>query len=148
VKRILEKHGLTAREFQTNRGEPLRNKLFETHAAKSRILSTLEQNMAQIESLSNDLTQLETGFSKSVWRMQAAMRYQLENKLPKKLQAALLRADSDLQNQLLRLEKHLLPSGTPQERHNSFLEYLLKFGSVVLDRVFTLEPSKTSELEI
>lgn len=104
--------------------------------------------MAQIESLSNDLTQLETGFSKSVWRMQAAMRYQLENKLPKKLQAALLRADTDLQNQLLRLEKHLLPSGTPQERHNSFLEYLLKFGSVALDRVFTLEPSQVQDVDI
>ncbi len=148
IKRILEKHNLTAREFQQNRGEPLRNQLFETHRAKTRILSTLEQNMAQIESLSNDLTQLETGFSKSVWRMQAAMRYQLENKLPKKLQAALLRADTDLQSQLIRLEKHLLPSGIPQERHNSFLEYILKFGTVALDKVFTLEPSKASELEI
>ena len=104
--------------------------------------------MQQIESLSNDLIQLETGFSKSLWRMQAAMRYQLENKLPKKLQAALLRADTDLQSQLIRLEKHLLPSGTPQERHNSFLEYLLKFGSVALEKVFSLEPSRTQDLEI
>jgi bacillithiol synthase len=148
VKRILEKHHLTAREFQQGRGEQLRLQLFETHQAKTRILSTLEQNMQQIESLSNDLTQLETGFSKSVWRMQAAMRYQLEHKLPKKLQAALLRTDTDLQSQLLRLEKHLLPSGMPQERHNSFLEYILKFGSVALERVLTLEPSGVFELEI
>ncbi len=148
VRRILEKHKLSAREFQQNRGEPLRNQLFETHAAKSRILSTLEQNMQQIESLSSDLTQLEAGFSKSVWRMQAAMRYQLENKLPKKLGAALVRADTDLQSQLLRLEKHLLPSGIPQERHNGFLEYLLKFGTVALDKVFTLEPSTAQEINI
>jgi bacillithiol synthase len=148
IKRILEKHNLTAREFQQDRGEQLRHQLFETHQAKARILTTLEQNMQQIESLSNDLTQLETGFSKSVWRMQAVMRYQLEHKLPKKLQAALLRTDTDLQNQLLRLEKHLLPSGVPQERHNSFLEYLLKFGTVALDKVFSLEPSQAQDLEI
>ncbi len=148
VKRILEKYNLAARAFQQNRGESIRAKLFETHQAKARIAATLEQNMAHIESLSSDLVQLEAGFSKSVWRMQAAMRYQLENKLPKKLQAALLRADSDLQNHLTRLEKHLLPHGTPQERHNSFLEYLLKFGSVALERVFTLEPSQAQDLEI
>jgi bacillithiol synthase len=148
IKRILEKHGLTARDFQLGGSEQLKNKLFETHAAKNRIETTLSSVMQKVEALSSDLVQLEAGFSKSVYRSQAAIRYQLENKLPHKLSAALARADTDLQNQLLRLEKHLLPSGTPQERHNSFLEYIFKFGFVALDRVFSLEPSKTQDLEI
>ncbi len=148
VKRILEKYGLTARAFQQDRGEQLRNQLFETHAAKTRISDTLLSLTLQINELSTDLVNFESGFAKSVERSKAAIAYQLEHKLPKKLQAALLRADTDLQSQLLRLEKHLLPDGIPQERHNSFLEYLLKFGFVALDKVFSLEPSQTQDLEI
>ncbi len=148
VKRILEKYGFTAKAFQGGAGETLKNTLFETHQAKERIANTLEQVMQQIEGLSADLVHLEPGFSKSVWRAQGAIRYQLENKLPRKLTAALTRADIDLQNHLTRLEKHLLPNGIPQERHNSFLEYLLKFGFVALEKVLTLESGGVFEVEI
>lgn len=148
IKRLLVKYDLTAAAFQRNGAETLKNKLFETHAAKARIAATLEQTMQEIQALGSDLTKLESGFSKNVWRMQAAMRFQLENKLPRKLSAALARADTDLQSSLLRLEKHLLPHGKPQERHNSFLEYLLKFGTVALQRVLALEPSGVFEVEI
>jgi bacillithiol synthase len=94
------------------------------------------------------LVQFEAGFSKSVQRSEAAIRFQLENQLPRKLASALARADSDLQQHLTRLEKHLLPNGVTQERQNSFLEFLLKFGDVAIKRLLTLEPGQKHEVEI
>jgi bacillithiol synthase len=148
IKRILDKHGLSAWDFMAGGGTKLQAQLFETHAAKQRLEATLDSIMEQYKSLSEDLVQLEPGFAKNVWRSQAAVRFQLENKLPRKLSAALARADSDLQQHLTRLHKHLLPNSVPQERQNSFLQFLFKFGDVALKRLLTLEPGQKHEVEI
>jgi bacillithiol synthase len=148
IKRMLEKHQLSAWEFMSGGGKKLQAQIFETHAAKKRLENGFKNIMAEFETLSQDLVHLEAGFAKNVYRSQAAMRFQLENKLPRKLASALARADSDLQQHLTRLEKHLLPNGVPQERQNSFLEFLLKFGDVVLRRLMTLEPGQKHEVEI
>jgi bacillithiol synthase len=148
VKRMLEKHELSAWEFMAGGSKKLQAQLFESHAAKARIEQTLQNMIEQMQNLSSDLVQFEAGFAKNVWRSQAAIRFQLENKLPRKLQNALTRADTDLRQHLERLEKHLLPDGVPQERQNSFIEYLLKFGEVALKRLLTLEPSQRHEVEI
>jgi bacillithiol synthase len=148
VKRMLEKHQLNAWEFMAGGGKKLQAQLFETHTAKNRIEQTLNAIMLEVESLSSDLVQFEAGFSKSVQRSEAAIRFQLENQLPRKLASALARADSDLQQHITRLEKHLLPNGVTQERQNSFLEFLLKFGDVAIKRLLTLEPGQKHEVEI
>ncbi|MFN3265956.1 MAG: bacillithiol biosynthesis cysteine-adding enzyme BshC [Deinococcales bacterium] len=148
IKRILQKYSLSAYGFIAGDGKKLEAQLFETHAAKERIEETLQNMMQQMRRLSSDLVLLEPGFTKNVERARRAVCFQLEHKLPHKLGAALARADKDLQQHLERLNKHLLPQGTPQERHNSFLEYMLKFGDVPLKRLFQLEPSQRHELEL
>lgn len=148
VARILAKHNLSAFGFIAGDGKKLQAQLFETHAAKKRIQETLHKMMAQMEALSSDLVLLEQGFSKNVERTQSAVHFQLGEKLPRKLSAALARADGDLGQHLLRLGKHLLPDGVPQERQNSFLEFVLKFGDLPIKRLLQLEPSCKHEVEI
>jgi bacillithiol synthase len=148
IKRILEKYGLTVQEFRRTGRAELERRLLEQSGAATTVRTELEAMMQSFERMESALLTLEPGFSKNVWRAKAAVRFHVENKLPRKLGAALARADGDAEQQFVRLEKHLMPLGKPQERVNSFLEYLMKFGPVALERVLQLEPSGEQIVEI
>jgi bacillithiol synthase len=148
IKRILGKYNLTVPEFRRTGRAELERRLLEQSGAAATVRTEFETMMQSFERMESALLALEPGFSKNVWRAKAAVRFQLENKLPRKLGAALARADGDAERQFARLEQHLMPLGKPQERVNSFLEYLMKFGPVALERVLQLEPAGEQLVEI
>jgi bacillithiol synthase len=148
IQRILAKYGLSAAEYQKSGTEVLKQKLFAQTSANSSIQSEMANIMASFERMEAELLAFEPGFAKNVWRSKATVRFQIENNLPRKLAAAYARADTDVQNQFLRLEKHLLPNHEPQERYISFLSHLIKFGPVLLERLFKLSARGTHWLEV
>ncbi len=148
IKRILEKYGLSAAEYQKSGTEFLKQKLFAQTKANSSLQSEMANIMAAFERMEAELLAFEPGFAKNIWRSKATVRFQIENNLPRKLAAAYVRADTDLQNQFLRLEKHLLPNHEPQERYVSFLSHLIKFGPVLLERILKLESRGAHWLEV
>ena len=148
VKRMLAKYGLSAAEFQKNGIELLTQKLFEQTSASQNIQSELANIMQAFERMEHELLAFEAGFAKNVWRTKSKVRFQVENRLTSKLAAAYVRANTDTKNQLIRLERHLMPDGEPQERRISFLSHLIKFGPVLLDRIFKLNPRGTHWLEV
>ena len=148
VKRMLEKYGLSAAEYQKNGVELLTQKLFEQTSANQNIQSAMENIMQAFERMEHELLAFEPGFAKNVWRAKASLRFQVENRLTGKLAAAYARASTDTQNQLIRLERHLMPDGEPQERHVSFLSHLIKFGPVLLERLFKLGARGAHWLEV
>ncbi len=148
IKRILEKYDLTVPEFRRTGRIELERRLLEQSGAATTVRTELNTMMQSFERMESALLTLEPGFSNNVGRAKAAVRFQLEHKLPRKLGAALARADGDAERQFVRLEKHLMPHGRPQERVNSFLEYLMKFGPVALERALQLETSGEQVLEI
>ena len=148
VKRMLEKYGLSAAEYQKNGVELLTQKLFEQTSANQNIQTEMENIMQAFERMEHELLAFEPGFAKNVWRAKASLRFQVENRLTGKLAAAYARASTDTQNQLIRLERHLMPDGEPQERHVSFLSHLIKFGPVLLERLFKLGTHGAHWLEV
>ncbi len=148
ITRILAKYGLSAAEYQKNGTEVLKRKLFAQTSANSSIQTEMANIMASFERMEAELLAFEPGFARNVWRSKATVRFQLENNLPRKLAAAYARADTDVQNQFLRLEKHLLPNQQPQERYISFLSHLIKFGPIVLERILKLEARGAHWLEV
>jgi bacillithiol synthase len=148
VKRILEKYGLSAAQFQKGGAGLFGKKLFEQTGANQNIQTEMANIMAAFERLEHELLAFEPGFAKNVWRAKSTVRFQVENVLTRKLAAAYARADTDVQHQLLRLERHLMPEGEPQERKISFLSHLIKFGPVLLERIFKLDPKESHWLEV
>lgn len=148
VKRILAKYGLSAAEYQKTGTEVLKQKLFAQTKANSSIQIEMANIMASFERMEAELLAFEPGFARNVWRSKATVRFQIENNLPRKLAAAYARADTDVQHQFLRLEKHLLPNGEPQERYISFLSHLIKFGPILLERILKLSARGAHWLEV
>jgi bacillithiol synthase len=148
ITRILAKYGLSAAEYQKSGTEVLKQKLFAQTSANSSIQSEMANIMASFERMETELLAFEPGFARNVWRSKATVRFQIENNLPRKLAAAYARADTDVQHQFLRLEKHLLPNHEPQERYISFLSHLIKFGPVLFERILKLSARGTHWLEV
>jgi bacillithiol synthase len=148
VKRILEKYGLNAAEYQKSGAGLLTGKLFEQTSANTSIQTEMTNIMAAFERMEAELLAFEPGFAKNVWRAKATVRFQIENSLTRKLAAAYARADTDVQNQFSRLAKHLMPNNEPQERYVSFLSHLIKFGPVLLERLFKLDARGAHWLEV
>jgi bacillithiol synthase len=147
IKRILEKYGLSAAEYQKSGSEVLKQKLFAQTSANTSIQNEMANIMASFERMEAELLAFEPGFARNVWRSKRTVRFQIENSLTRKLAAAYARADTDVQNQLSRLEKHLIPNNEPQERYISFLSHLVKFGPVLLERLLKLEARGAHWLE-
>ncbi len=148
IKRILAKYSLSAAEYQKNGTEVLKQKLFAQTSANMSIQTEMANIMASFERMEAELLAFEPAFAKNVWRSKATVRFQIENNLPRKLAAAYARVDTDVQNQFLRLEKHLMPNQQPQERYISFLSHLVKFGPVLLERILKLSARGAHWLEV
>lgn len=148
VKRILERYGLTARDYQLQRSEARERVLLErsNHADRfARALQVLEDETAEllvaVEGI--DPTLLE------------AVRKQREyfragfGKLQTRAAAALETRDDITSSQFNRLEAQLFPGGTAQERLLSPWSFMLKFGvTPVMKLLLDLPAGGTHLIEI
>jgi bacillithiol synthase len=147
VTRILEKYDLSAEAFVKSGRTALEMKLFAQSTAANAFRRTLDDLETSFATLLTNLQPFEDGLGKATKRSEDSFRFQLE-RLERKLGAALLRAENTTTGQFTRLQRHLLPNGAPQERTVSFLEFVMKFGDVPLQRLFKLEPRGTHWLEL
>jgi bacillithiol synthase len=147
VTRILTKYDLSAAEYLSGGRTALETKLLAQSDAANAFRTALENLESNVAVLRSNLEPFEDGLGKALKRSEDSLRFQLE-RLQHKLAASLVRAEDTTTGQFTRLEKHLLPNGSPQERVVSFLEFAMKFGSVPLERMLTLEPSGTQFLEL
>lgn len=147
VTRILGKYGLSAADFVARGRAALEAKQLEHSAAGAAFDRATQELEATFAELHAHLEPFEAGLEKAVARSESSFGFNLE-RLKRKLGAALLKAEDTTGTQFQRLEQHLLPNGTPQERVNSFLEFQMKFGRVPLERMMALEPTGKHWLEI
>jgi bacillithiol synthase len=147
VERILKKYDLTAPEFVTRGRAALEERLLAGTTAAAAFRDALQQLKAGFSELHANLEPFEKGLGKALNRSESSVKFNLE-RLQRKLGASLLRAEDTATGQFTRLEAHLLPGGTPQERTVSFLEFQMKFGRVPLERFLKLHPTSTHWLEL
>lgn len=141
VKRILEKYQLRASELMQD---------FET--VKERLLLELNNHadvfnssLSEIDKLTNDLIKHIREIDPTLERTVNVSRGYFETnitRLKQKSAKAIAKQDDITTSQLKRLETHLLPLGTPQERLISPFSFFLKFG---MNNVITAMMSLPSE---
>lgn len=148
VRRILARYGLSAADYQEQRQAARETVLLQRAGHAERFAEALER----IESEGAELFTAVAGIDPTLKAVVSRQQEQLTSGL-KRLQsrtaAALGAADSVTSRQFDRLETHLFPCGTPQERFLSPWSFFLKFGTTpVLKLLLGLPPSGVHHPEI
>jgi bacillithiol synthase len=145
--RILHKYQLTAARFQANPRASLERVLLE----RSGQAQVFRQHLSQLEATFNDLLaqtpQLDPTLQGAIQKAKQHQQNTLE-RLEQNLSRSLFRAETDLENQMKRLEHFLLPLGIPQERQLNFFSLMMKHGTVPLERLLSQKAGAKLELEL
>ncbi len=148
VARILDKFGLSASGLQRDFGRVRGEKLLELHGHKLAFDNRLRALKNLTQSLKTDVSGIDPTLERTVERAAAAFG-DLFEKLETKSAAALADRDDVYARQFGRLEAHLLPNGTPQERLISPFSFFLKFGvRTTMDLLLTLPAEGALELRV
>lgn len=127
VARILEKFGVSAAEVQRNFGGVRDRVLLELHGHKLAFDNRLKALKNLSGSLRAHVSEIDPTLANTVTRAEADLR-EIFARLEVKSAAALADRDDIYTRQFGRLQAHLLPGGTPQERCLSPFSFFLKFG--------------------
>lgn len=148
VARMLDKFGLNAAAVQHDFARVRGEKLLELHGHKLAFDNRLRALQNLTQSLKTDVSKIDPTLGRTVER--AAAEFEgLFGKLQTKSAAALAERDDVYARQFGRLEAHLLPGGTPQERLVSPFSFFLKFGvRATMDPLLTLPAEGAHELRI
>ena len=148
VARMLDKFGLSAAEVQKDFGRVRGEKLLELHGHKLAFDNRLRALKNLTQSLKTDVSGIDPTLARTVERSAEAFET-LFGKLETKSAAALAERDDVYARQFGRLEAHLLPNGTPQERLISPFSFFLKFGvRATMDLLLTLPAEGVLELRV
>ena len=138
VRRILDKFNLNASEVTTDFEAVKRQTLLELHGHAEAFDKALETLDTSLEKLTGEVREVDPTLTGTVEKAEGHFRRTL-GILETKSAAALDKQDDIYARQLGRLEKHLLPLGTTQERLISPFSFFLKFGiKPVLDAFLAL----------
>jgi bacillithiol biosynthesis cysteine-adding enzyme BshC len=129
VRRILEKYGLEAWDFQDDPQARFLEVLAKDDARVAAIEQALNRIQAEFERLRPQL--LEAPLQRPTHRAQVRISHELERLRRIVLQTE-LRREGIVRSQFERLKLHLTPGGLPQERVYPFVMYLLKHGEAPL----------------
>ncbi|CAN5888022.1 bacillithiol biosynthesis cysteine-adding enzyme BshC [soil metagenome] len=127
VVRILKKFDLEAAELTQNFAELKAEKLLELHGHAHLFEDAAETLDTSLETMLTQLRAIDPTLLGTLSRSEERLRTTLDV-LKTKTARALAREDDIYTRQFDRLEKHLLPLGTPQERLISPFSFFLKFG--------------------
>jgi bacillithiol biosynthesis cysteine-adding enzyme BshC len=127
VRRILDKYGLDYRTYQAERRSALGRILLERHGHAEAFESALQRLEAESEELLRRVGGIDPTLRGTVERGRLRLERTV-SLLRGKAAAALARHDPTTTRQFERLESHLFPAGTPQERLISPFSFFLKFG--------------------
>ena len=138
VRRILDKFDLSAGEVTADFERVKRQILLELHGHAEAFGKTLQTLASSLETLTEEVREVDSTLTNTVEKAESHFRRTL-GILESKSAAALDKQDDIYTRQLERLEKHLLPLGTPQERLISPFSFFLKLGiKPVLDAFLDL----------
>ena len=146
VRRILDKFDLSASEVTADFESVKRRTLLELHGHAEAFDKTIETLASSLETLTEEVRGIDPTLVGTVERAEERFRQTLDS-LETKSAAALEKHDDIYSRQLGRLEKHLLPLGTPQERLISPFSFFLKFGiKPVMDAFLALPAEGNAEI--
>ncbi len=134
TRRLLEKYSLSPWEFMENPEEALLRALAERNEAARRVEAGLRRIEEEFARTLAALPRLDPTLEGALRRGRERLEHELERMRQKVLQAE-LRKGRVLRAQFDRMLVHLRPLGQPQERVLPFLNYMLKHGTGVLDRL-------------
>jgi bacillithiol biosynthesis cysteine-adding enzyme BshC len=147
VRRILARYDLGADAFVSDPSGSLERTLLErTGAAESFRAGLVDLELA-FERLAGSLDPLDPTLKGALSRSRSRVMGHVA-RLEKKVAASLVRLEDTADHQFERLNLHLKPHGTPQERSENFLSFLMKYGPYTLERMLRLEPHGSHTLEI
>ena len=148
VSRILKKFDLSADEMQADFENIKNRSLLELQGHAESFDKTLATLDASLQSLLEHVTQIDPTLEGTVNRAEGYFKQTLAI-LETKSAKALAREDDIYTRQFGRLEAHLLPLGTPQERLVSPFSFFLKFGiQPVMRLLLSIDVSGDHILEI
>lgn len=127
VSRILERFDLTAAQVQSDFAGVKADKLLELHGHKLSFDNRLRALKNLTASMKEDVSGIDSTLERTVERAGETLEG-IFGTLEAKSAAALGERDDTYSRQFARLEAHLLPNGTPQERLISPFSFFLKFG--------------------
>lgn len=147
TRRILARYGLNLTEFVNDpRGNLERTLLERSGAAESFRAGLVDLELA-FERLAGSLDPLDPTLTGALERSRSRVLGHVA-RLERKVAASLMRLEDTVDHQFERLNLHLKPHGTPQERSENFLSFLMKYGPWTLDQMLKLEPHGAHTLEI
>ena len=147
ARRALKHYELTPQEFMSDPAGSLENAALRVSGAGEAFRAGLVDLELAFESLAHRLDGLDPTLQGALARSRARVMGHV-SRLERKVAAAVVRDETNLERADERLRRFLVPGGVPQERHYSFLTYLLKYGRYPLDRLKTIEPSGDQFLDL
>ena len=145
VKRILEKFELTYEAFVKDPDGIKESILLDLSGLGQAFEKTTEALNKQLSELTEHIRDIDPSLERTVLRAEGYFEKTLEV-LRTKTAKALVREDAIYTRQLKRLEAHLLPLGTPQERLLSPFSFFLKFGVDYVTEQFLNLPAKGTQV--
>ena len=147
TRRILARYDLDLTAFVNDpRGNLERTLLTRSGAAESFRAGLVDLELA-FERLAGNLDPLDPTLAGALERSRSRVLGHVA-RLERKVAASLVRLEDATDRQFERLNLHLKPHSTPQERSENFLSFLMKYGPYTLERMLTLEPNGSHVLEI
>ncbi|MCA9836734.1 MAG: bacillithiol biosynthesis cysteine-adding enzyme BshC [Trueperaceae bacterium] len=140
VARIMDKFNLSLTDI-SRFDEAKAAELLELHGYAQAFNEALQVLNEQFQTLLEEIRGIDPTLEGTVQKGEAYFRRTLEI-LKSKSGNALADRDDTYTNQFDRLEKHLLPNGTPQERLISPFSFFLKFGIEPVIAAFLALPTK------
>jgi bacillithiol biosynthesis cysteine-adding enzyme BshC len=148
VRRILQRYGLTAREYQQQRSEARERVLLERSNHADRFVRALQVLEAETAELLAAVEGIDPTLVEAVRKQREQFRAGFL-KLQKRTASALETRDGITSSQVDRLEAQLFPGGTAQERLLSPWSFMLKFGvAPVMKLLLDLPAGGTHLLEL
>ncbi|GGJ32523.1 bacillithiol biosynthesis cysteine-adding enzyme BshC [Deinococcus roseus] len=147
VQRILQRYGITAREFQSNPDGLTEQLLLQESGIQQAFREKLGELELLFEQLAETSVQLDINLEGSVHRSRQRVVGHVQ-RLERKLARHLMQAEGKREGQFQRLRTHLLPAGIPQERGLSYFTYLAKYGPFPLRQLLTLPAGAQTPLNL
>ena len=147
VRRILNRYGITAQEFQKDPSGITERLLLQESGVQQAFREKLGEMELLFEQLAETSVKLDVNLEGSVHRSRQRVVGHVQ-RLERKLARHLMQVENAREGQFKRLYTHLLPGGVPQERAISYLTYLAKYGDHPLKQLLSLPAGAQSPLDL
>lgn len=147
TRRILARYDLDLNAFVNDPRGSLERTLLERSGAAESFRAGLVDLELAFERLAGNLDPLDPTLKRVLERSRSRVMGHVA-RLEHKVAASLVRLEDTADHQFERLNLHLKPHGTPQERSENFLSFLMKYGPYTIERMLKLEPQGAQVLGI